>query len=61
MVKAFEKNEQIEFLMTMPGVGFILAVVISQEIGDVSRFNSPQSLASYSGTVPRVHSSGDKV
>ena len=61
MVKTFEKNEQIEFLMTMPGVGFILAVVISQEIGDVDRFNSPQRLASYSGTVPRVHSSGDKV
>jgi len=61
MVKAFEKNEQIEFLMTVPGVGFILAVVISQEIGDVGRFNSPQSLASYSGTVPRGHSSGDKV
>jgi transposase len=61
MLKAFEKDEQIELLMTMPGVGFILAVVISQEIGDVSRFNSPQRLASYSGTVPRVHSSGDKV
>lgn len=61
MVKVFERNEQIELLMTIPGVGFVLAVVISLEIGDVSRFNSPQRLASYSGTVPRVHSSGDKV
>ncbi len=59
--QVFEKTEQVKFLMTMPGVGFILAVLISQEIGDVSRFNSPQRLASYSGTVPRVHSSGDKV
>lgn len=61
MEQVFEKTEQVKVLMTMPGVGFILAVVISQEIGDVSRFNSPQRLASYSGTVPRVHSSGDKV
>jgi len=61
MKKSFEKNEQIEHLMTLPGVGFILAVVIWLEIGDVSRFNSPQRLASYSGTVPRVHASGDKV
>jgi len=61
MVKAFEKDEHIELLMTLPGVGFILAAVISQEIGDISRFNTPQRLASYSGTVPRVHSSGDKV
>ncbi|MFH1614899.1 MAG: IS110 family transposase [Planctomycetota bacterium] len=61
MGQVFEKTEQVRFLMTMPGVGFILAVVISQEIGDVVRFNSPQRLASYCGTVPRVHASGDKV
>lgn len=58
---AFEKNEQIKHLMTLPGVGFILAVVIWLEIGDAARFNSPQRLASYSGTVPSVHASGDKV
>ena len=61
MEQAFETNDQIELLMTLPGVGFILAVVIWLEIGDVGRFNSPQRLASYSGTVPRVHASGDKV
>jgi len=30
-------------------------------IGDAARFNSPQRLASYSGTVPSVHASGGKV
>ena len=44
--------------MTLPGIGFILAVTIFNEIGDVSRFASPEKLASYSGMVPRVHSSG---
>jgi len=57
----FKTNEDIELLMSMPGIGFILAVVISLEAGDISRFASAQKFAGYCGTVPRVHSSGDKV
>ena len=30
------------------------------EIGTVGRFRNAEALASYSGTTPRVHSSGDK-
>ena len=58
MKKVFSKTEQVRILMTLPGVGFILAVVIANEIGDISRFATAQRLASYAGTVPRVHSSG---
>ena len=47
-------------LMTMPGIGQILAVVIALEVGDIRRFASAERLASYAGTTPRVHSSGDK-
>jgi transposase len=61
MKEVFHPDEQIKLLMTMPGVGFILSVVISLEVGDVGRFSGPERLASYSGTVPRVHASGDKV
>jgi transposase len=61
MKEVFHPNEETKLLMTMPGIGFILAVVISLEVGDVSRFSGPERLASYSGTVPRVHASGDKV
>jgi len=50
----------IKRLMSLPGVGPILAVVIAMEIGDVERFAGPDRLASYAGTVPRVHSSGGK-
>ena len=46
--------------MTLPGVGFILAVVIASELGDIKRFSSAECLASYSGMTPRVHSSGGK-
>jgi transposase len=51
---------QMQWLMTIPGIGLILATVIALEVGDVSRFPSALHLASYSGTTPRVHSSGDK-
>lgn len=51
---------EMQLLATIPGVGPILSVVIALEIGDVGRFPSAGHLASYAGTTPRVHSSGDK-
>lgn len=51
---------EIALLKTLPGVGLILASVMALEIGDVRRFASHERLASYAGTTPRVHSSGDK-
>jgi len=58
MKKVFSKTEQVKKLITLPGIGFILAVAIANEIGDISRFATPQRVASYAGMVPRVHSSG---
>lgn len=55
-----KKTEGMKLLMTLPGVGPILAVVIGLEIGEVGRFPSSHHLASYAGTVPRVKSSGGK-
>ena len=55
-----ENTQAIKRLTSLPGVGPILSVVIGLEIGSVSRFGSAEQLASYSGTVPRVHSSGGK-
>lgn len=50
----------MEWLMSLPGIGPILSAVIWLEIGSVDRFPSGEHLASYAGTTPRVHSSGDK-
>ena len=61
MKELFKQTEQHRLLATMPGVGFILSVVIMQEIGDIGRFASAERLASYSGVTPRVHASGGKV
>lgn len=47
-------------LKTLPGVADILGATIFLEIGKVSRFPSPQHLASYAGLVPTVHASGGK-
>jgi len=60
MKKVFLATEQVRRLMTLPGIGFILAVVIASEIGDISRFSTAQRLASYAGMVPRIHSSGGR-
>jgi len=51
----------IRLLMSLPGVGMILGVVIALEVGDVERFASAERLASYAGTVPRVAASGGKI
>lgn len=47
-------------LQTLPGIGLILAATVALEMGDSRRFASHEHLASYAGTTPRVHSSGDK-
>ena len=42
----------MELLRSIPGVGFILAVVIALEVGDVSRFGGPEML------LPRMSGGG---
>ena len=53
-------TESMRLLLTLPGVGPILSPVIALEAGEVSRFPDAEHFASYAGTTPRVHSSGDK-
>lgn len=48
-------------LRTVPGVGAWTAAVIASQIGDVSRFRSPDALAAYCGVVPRVRRSSRSV
>lgn len=55
-----ERTPMMQRLMTLPGVGPILASVIALEMGSVERFPSADRFASYCGTVPRVSSSGGK-
>lgn len=56
-----ELTPEMQRLKSLPGVGLILSATLALEIGDVNRFASCEHLASYAGTTPRVHSSGDKL
>lgn len=60
MGEVFGKTPDLKLVESLPGVGFILGMVILLEVGDVGRFPTASHLASYAGTTPRVHSSGDR-
>jgi transposase len=50
----------VPLLLTVPGIGWVLAYTIAAEIGDISRFPSPRKLAGYTGLCPRVYQSGER-
>ena len=58
----FNKSEkfiqQIKWLDTIKGVGFLTAVTIMCEIGDFSAFRNPKQLFAYFGLDPEVNQSG---
>jgi transposase len=56
----FKPTPAIQWLLTLPGVGLTLAVVIALEVGEVARFATAEKLAGYAGKPPRVHASGGK-
>ena len=45
----------------LPGLGKLTSAIIYNELGDLTRFKRAKSVASYSGLVPRVNQSGEKV
>ena len=54
------EDARVALLVTIPGVGDLLALTIASEIGDISRFASARKLVGYSGLTPRVYQSGQK-
>ena len=49
----------VPLLLTVPGIGWVLAFTIAAEIGDITRFASAKKLVGYTGLCPRVRQSGD--
>jgi transposase len=49
----------VPLLLTVPGVGWVLAFTIAAEIGEISRFPTPTRLTGYTGLCPRVVQSGE--
>jgi transposase len=50
----------VPLLLSVPGIGWVLAFTIAAEIGDISRFATPKKLCGYTGLCPRVNQSGDR-
>ena len=61
-----EIEEQIQAIMdelnspitTIPGIGFRMAAMIFAEVGDFTRFDSPDKLLAYAGMSPSIYQSG---
>jgi transposase len=53
------EHRYVPLLLTVPGIGWVLAYTIAAEIGDVARFPSPAKLSGYTGLCPRVYQSGE--
>jgi transposase len=51
-------NEDAKLLMTIPGISYYSALLISSEIGNIGRFADSSSLVAYAGLSPSTHSSG---
>ena len=49
----------VPLLLTVPGIGWVLAFTIASEIGDITRFPIGQEARGYTGLCPRVHQSGE--
>jgi transposase len=55
-----EGDRRVELLLTIPGLGQLLATVVALEIDQISRFASSSKLVAYAGLVPSTYSSGGK-
>jgi transposase len=49
------------FLISIPGIGFLTALTFLVQIGDITRFTRLDDLCNYVGLVPMMHGSGDKM
>ncbi len=52
-------HRYVPLLLTIPGVGWVLAYTIAGEIGTIERFATPTKLTGYTGLCPRVYQSGE--
>jgi len=51
---------EVRLLLSIPSIGTTTAFTLATEIGDIKRFPSSKSFASYFGLIPRLYQSGTK-
>jgi len=60
-LEGLAKNDDVKLLMTIPGIGYYSALLVTSEIGDIGRFPFAEKLCSYAGLVPSTYQSGGTV
>lgn len=60
IAEAVVDDPRVRRLLTIPGVGLVIAASIVAVVGDITRFERPAKLVSYLGLDPRVRQSGDR-
>jgi transposase len=56
----YGSDNDVQLIWTVPGIGLVIVAVIKAEIGDATRFSSPEKLAAYIGVSPTTCQSGEK-
>lgn len=54
-------QERVALLTSIPGIGWLSAIELLVELGDLTRFQRAEQLAAYIGLTPAQHSSGEHV
>lgn len=54
-------NNNVQYLTSIPGVGFITAVTVLGRIGDPQNLQNVREISAFLGLVPREQSTGDEV
>jgi Transposase and inactivated derivatives len=60
LVKRSETNPNLFRLTAIPGISAMGAITLLARIGDIKRFNNPNSLANYFGLTPGCHNTAGK-
>ena len=51
-------EQQVPFLLQLPGLGMVCAMTILAAVGDIARFPTSKQLVGYAGLGTRIHASG---
>src|SRR6266487_4365610 len=60
LAQTLKGDRRVDLLLTIPGLGRLLATVVALEIDRIERFARPPKLVAYAGLVPSTYSSGGK-
>jgi transposase len=61
IMKMIKKNVDAKRLMTVPGIGFLIAHLLLSEIGEIERFSTAKRLCSYGSLTPGTRQSSDHI